>query len=302
MERDRRPLTDYAGEFLNSLTVERGLSRETLEAYGRDLRHFSAFLEKSGRVSPPAVTRSDLSRYLIAMQEEGMSARTMARHISTLRSFYRFLLLEGHTTADPTATVESPKGWGRLPGVLSVREVESLLAVPRTSTPRGLRDKAMLELLYATGLRVSELISLTVAQVNLESGYVRCLGKGSKERIVPLGSTAVTWLTRYLSSARPRLAAGRSVPALFLRRGGKPFTRQGFWKILKAYASSAGISRRVTPHTLRHSFATHLLERGADLRSVQMMLGHADIGTTQIYSHLSRRHLQEVYSRYHPRA
>ncbi|MBI3779896.1 MAG: site-specific tyrosine recombinase XerD [candidate division NC10 bacterium] len=289
-------------EYLTYLAVERGLAENSLSAYRRDLQRTSGYLKQTGASSFSEVDRGLVARLLFWLREEGLAPRTVARHIASLRGLFRYLLAQGHVQEDPTAHLEASSPWARLPGVLSQDEVGRLLAAPPTGTHPGLRDKAMLELLYAAGLRVSELVTLRLSDVDLEVGYVRCQGKGSKERVVPLGAEAQKWVRLYLSSARPVLAKGQSNPALFLNRFGRPLTRQGFWKILRAHASAAGIDRRVTPHTLRHSFATHLLERGADLRAVQMMLGHADISTTQIYTHVSRAHLKAVYDRYHPRA
>lgn len=289
-------------EYLTYLAVERGLAENSLSAYRRDLQRISGYLKQTGATSFSEVDRGLVARLLFWLREEGLAPRTVARHIASLRGLFRYLLAQGHVQEDPTAHLEASSPWARLPGVLSQDEVGHLLAAPPTGTHPGLRDKAMLELLYAAGLRVSELVTLRLSDVDLEVGYVRCQGKGSKERVVPLGAEAQKWVRLYLSSARSVLAKGQSSSALFLNRFGRPLTRQGFWKILRAYAHAAGIDRRVTPHTLRHSFATHLLERGADLRAVQMMLGHADISTTQIYTHVSRAHLKAVYDRYHPRA
>jgi integrase/recombinase XerD len=289
-------------EYLTYLAVERGLAENSLSAYRRDLQRTSGYLKQTGASSFSEVDRGLVARLLFWLREEGLAPRTVARHIASLRGLFRYLLAQGHVHEDPTAHLEASSPWARLPGVLSQDEVGRLLAAPPTGTHRGIRDKAMLEVLYAAGLRVSELVTLRLSDVDLEVGYVRCQGKGSKERVVPLGAEAQKWVRCYLSSARPVLARGQSNSALFLNRFGRPLTRQGFWKILRAHAHAAGIDRRVTPHTLRHSFATHLLERGADLRAVQMMLGHADISTTQIYTHVSRAHLKAVYDRYHPRA
>jgi integrase/recombinase XerD len=289
-------------DYLRFLTVERGLAENSLAAYGRDLRRIVGYFKQAGAGSFQEVSRGQVARLLLTLREEGLAPRTVARHISSLRGLYRYLLAQGHVKEDPTAHIESSSPWVRLPGVLSQEEVERLLAAPLTSNPLGLRDKAMLELLYAAGLRVSEMVTLRLSDVDLEVGYVHCLGKGGKDRVVPLGRDAQTAVRRYLATSRAHLQRGRSSSTLFLNRLGYSLTRQGFWKLLRAYAAAAGIDRRVTPHTLRHSFATHLLERGADLRAVQVMLGHADISTTQIYTHVSRTHLKAVYNRYHPRA
>src|SRR5574337_846712 len=260
-------------DYLRFLTVERGLAENSLAAYGRDLRRIVGYFKQAGVGSFQEVGRGHVARLLLALREEGLQPRTIARRTSSLRGLYRYLLTQGHVKEDPTAHLETPSPWMRLPGVLSQDEVGRLLATPPASNPLGLRDKAMLELLYAAGLRVSEMVTLQMSDVDLEVGYVRCQGKGGKDRVVPLGRDAQAAVRRYLADSRPHLQRGRSTPVLFLNRWGWPLTRQGFWKLLRAYAAAAGIDRRVTPHTLRHSFATHLLERGADLRAVQMMLG-----------------------------
>jgi integrase/recombinase XerD len=286
--------------FLEYLVVERGLAQNTLEAYRQDLTRYTAYLAAQGK-EPDRLDRSDVPRYLLALREAGLSPRSVARHLSAIRRFHRFLAGEGGLGEDPTAHVEAGRPWRRLPDVLSPADVERLLA-GSPDTPLEMRNQAMLELMYASGLRVSELVGLRLGDADLEVGVVRVMGKGSKERLVPLGEVAAASLTTYLARGRPALARGRPGPVLFLGRHGRGITRQMFWQILKRRARAAGIGRRVTPHTLRHSFATHLLEGGADLRSVQLMLGHADIGTTQIYTHVSRAHLQAVYAKYHPRA
>lgn len=289
-------------EYLRYLAVERGLAENSLAAYARDLRRIADHFTRAGAASFQEVSRGQVARLLLTLREEGLSPRTVARHTSSLRGLYRYLLTQGRVKEDPTAHIESSSPWARLPGVLSQEEVTRLLAAAPTSNALGLRDNAMLELLYAAGLRVSEMVALRLSDVDLEVGYVRCQGKGGKDRVVPLGRDAQTAVRRYLATSRPYLQRGRSSPTLFLNRAGYPLTRQGFWKLLRAHATAAGIDRRVTPHTLRHSFATHLLERGADLRAVQVMLGHVDISTTQIYTHVSRAHLKAVYNRFHPRA
>ncbi|MBI2454663.1 MAG: site-specific tyrosine recombinase XerD [candidate division NC10 bacterium] len=287
--------------FLEHLVVERGLAQNSLEAYRRDLARYSAYL-KGRRKRVTALDRAEVPRYLLALREAELSPRSVARHLSAIRQFHRFLVREGHAADDPTAHLESPRPWRRLPTVLSSDEVDRLLVPRESKTPQGFRDRAMLELLYASGLRVSELVGVRLADLNLAVGIVRVLGKGDKERLVPLGDAAAENLRAYLTHGRPRMEKRRPSPHLFLGRHGRGLTRQMFWQILKRYVRAAGITKSVTPHTLRHSFATHLLERGADLRSVQLMLGHADIGTTQIYTHLSRAHLKAIYDKYHPRA
>jgi len=289
-------------EFINYLSVERGLAINTLESYGRDLRQYSEFLETDDETPLDSVSRTTILNYLLYLQSQGKATATIARRLAALKAFYQFLMREKRINADPTANLESPKLEKRLPKVLSVSEVERLLAQPEPGQPAGIRDRAMLELLYATGIRVSELVSLDVADVNLEMGYIKCSGKGSKERIVPLGTLAIQSCRDYLGAARLRLVREREEQALFVNHHGHRLTRQGFWKIVKKYAEDAKIDKEITPHTLRHSFATHLLENGADLRSVQEMLGHADISTTQIYTQVTRGRLKEVYAKAHPRA
>ncbi len=292
------PLIDL---FLEHLVVERGLAQNSLEAYGRDLSRYTAFLTARGQ-QVTTLDRAEVPRYLLHLREAGLSPRSVARHLSAIRQFHRFMVREGHAREDPTSHLESPRPWLRLPMVMSSEEVDRLLATGRPTTPQGIRDRAMLEVLYASGLRVSELVGLRLADLNLAAGILRVLGKGNKERLVPLGDAAVDSLRTYLADGRPKLERRRASPHLFLGRHGRGLTRQMFWQLLKRYVRAAGITKPVTPHTLRHSFATHLLERGADLRSVQLMLGHADIGTTQIYTHLSRAHLKAIYDKHHPRA
>lgn len=287
--------------FLEHLVVERGLAQNSLEAYRRDLTRYTGYLT-ARRKSVTALDRAEVPRYLLALREAQLSPRSVARHLSAIRQYHRFLVREGLAAEDPTSHLEAPRPWRRLPGVLSSEEVSRLLAAGETTTPRGLRDRAMLELMYASGLRVSELVGLRLADLDLTVGIVRVLGKGDKERLVPLGEVAAESLRAYLTRGRPELERRRASPHLFLGRHGRCLTRQTFWQLMKRQAAAAGITKRVTPHSLRHSFATHLVERGADLRSVQLMLGHADISTTQIYTHLSRAHLKAIYDKYHPRA
>jgi integrase/recombinase XerD len=294
-----------ASAFLNYLQVEKGLSANTIGGYGRDLQSFSAFLEKR-RVRPAAVERDDVVDYLGSLYRRNLDSRSVARHLVTLRGFYRFLLIEDLIKSDPTLTLESPKVRRRLPTFLRVAEVEKLLAQPDLSTLGGLRDRAMIEVLYSSGLRVSELIGLRVSDLDMRTGTVRCIGKGDKERLVPIGRRALAAVEQYLASARPLMMRARRmqtpVPFLFLNQRGGKITRGGVWKVLGAYGRKAGLRLRLTPHKLRHSFATHLLEGGADLRSVQLMLGHADISTTQIYTHVVEERLKAVYKAHHPRA
>jgi integrase/recombinase XerD len=294
-----------ASAFLNYLQVEKGLSPNTISGYGRDLRSYAAFLEKR-RVRPAAVERDDVVDYLGSLYRRNMDSRSVARHLVTLRGFYRFLLIEDLIKSDPTLTLESPKVRRRLPTFLRVPEVEKLLAQPDLSTLGGMRDRAMIEVLYSSGLRVSELTGLRVSDLDIQTGSVRCVGKGDKERLVPIGRRALAAVEQYLASARPLIMRARRmqtpVPFLFLNHLGGKISRCGVWKILSAYGRKAGLRVRLTPHKLRHSFATHLLEGGADLRSVQLMLGHADISTTQIYTHVVEERLKAVYKAHHPRA
>jgi len=296
-------MQDLIGEFINYLSVERGLASNTLESYGRDLRQYSVYLRaKAHLMSLQDASRATIISYLLLMEKQGRAPATIARRLAALKSFYQFLVRESVVERDPTANLESPKLHRKLPKVLTVREVEMLLRQPKAGTVGGLRDKAMLEVLYATGIRVSELISLTTPDVNLEMRYVRCFGKGSKERLVPTGTIACQAVADYLARGRPKLVKDPGERCLFVNHHGRRMTRQGFWKIMKKYSAEAGIKKSITPHTLRHSFATHLLENGADVRAVQEMLGHADISTTQIYTHVNRGRLRDVYKNSHPRA
>jgi integrase/recombinase XerD len=287
--------------FLDHVKVERGLARNSVLAYGRDLAKFRAYCAQAGLASVGAVEARHLLAYLVRLGEEGAAARTQARSLAALRGLFRHLRLERHIERDPAAELEAPRIGRPLPEVLSEEEVERLLAAPDARKTRGLRDAAMLETLYATGLRVSELCALRLVDVNLDHGFLSTMGKGGKQRLVPLGDEAAARIREYLEGARPALVRGRSFVELFVGPRGR-LTRQGFWKLLAAYARAAGITRPISPHKLRHSFATHLIDRGADLRAVQAMLGHADVGTTQIYTHVSNRRLKDVYRRHHPRA
>jgi len=295
------PLIPEVPLFLDFARVEKGLAANSIESYRRDLAEFSAFLHRRGK-SARAVDREDIRAFLKELYDRDLSARSVARHLVSLRNLFRFLVREGRLTADPTADVEAPKLDQSLPKYLTAEEVDQLLAQPDVSTPLGLRDKAMLELLYATGMRVSELVHVGAADFDMGLGIIRCLGKGNKERLIPVGKSALRAVEQYLLAARAVLAGKRQSPWLFLNRRGGSLSRVGFWKILAAYGRRAGLATGLTPHLVRHSFATHLLERGADLRSIQLMLGHSDISTTQIYTHVLKERLKQVYQSHHPRA
>lgn len=287
--------------FLNYLRVEKGLSQNTIEAYSRDLRKLQNYSKLRER-DLIHLTRDDLVDFLSSLYHAGLDSRSVARNLVTIRGFLRFCQLEGYTEENPAAYVEAPKFRMRLPPHLSVEEVNRLLAQPDITTPKGMRDRAMIELLYSSGLRVSELVNLRLPDIQMDAGYLRCIGKGNKERLVPMGRTAIAIIREYLKDARGELAGEVTSPYLFLNRFGKRISRVGFWKMLRQYGIQAGLRLKLKPHMLRHSFATHLLERGADLRSVQLMLGHADISTTQIYTHVVKERLKEVYKQHHPRA
>jgi integrase/recombinase XerD len=295
-------MEQYLDLFLDYLAVERGLAANTRASYSSDLLGFLNYLKAQGVRNWNQVRFSNVMAYLAGLQKQGLAPRSRARQLAALRGFFKFMVRDNHLAENPVANMTSPRLPRNLPAVLSVEEVEQLLERPDVSIPLGQRDSAMLELLYATGLRVSELVNLSVGRVNLEVGFLIALGKGSKERIVPMGEAATEAVRIYVVEARPRLLRGRMSDVLFVTNRGKAMTRQGFWKLLKNYGRKAHIHKKLTPHTLRHSFATHLLERGADLRSVQMMLGHADISTTQIYTHVARERLKKVHQKYHPRA
>ena len=287
--------------YLDYLRDVRRMSPNTLSSYARDLSVLASFAEQRGR-EIEGLDRRELEAFARHLVSSGLSPRSAARAIACLRGFYRFLAMDKRIAVDPAEDLRAPRAWPALPTYLDLDEVDRLLAQPDASTPRGLRDKALIELLYATGLRVTELLSLRPTDVNLDGGYLTCVGKGDKQRIVPLGHSAADWVHRYITEARPQLLTRRKSPWLFVnaRRGGR-LSRVGFWKILKAYGIQAGVSRELSPHVLRHSFATHLLDRGADLRAIQMMLGHADLSTTQIYTHVLESRLRAVYDRFHPR-
>ena len=287
--------------YLTYLREVRRMSPNTLESYARDLARLAAFAETRG-TGVEALDRRDLEAFVRAQMTEGLAPRSVARLVACVRGFYKFVTIEQKLPRNAADDLRAPRAWAALPKFLGMEEVDRLLAQPDTSAPRGLRDKALIEVLYATGLRVSELVALRAGDLNLEEGYLTCIGKGDKQRMVPLGSDAVDWVRRYVRDGRPALLKRKTSPWLFVNaRDGGPLSRVGFWKVLKAYGKSAGLSRELSPHVLRHSFATHLLERGADLRMIQVMLGHADLSTTQIYTHVLEARLRMVYDRYHPR-
>ena len=294
-------MNKHVDYFLNYLAVERGLADNTLDAYGRDLARYLDFLEKCQVRHIERITPAVVLRFLSHLKGEGLSPRSRARTLAALKTFHKFLVREKMLEDNPTDQVTTPKTFTALPHTLSPVDVECLLASPKGETPLARRDRAMLEIIYATGLRVSELVSLKLNDLQLDVGYLTAFGKRSKQRIVPLGEAAVEALQEYLTYGRPGLVKERHSQYVFLNRSGEGLTRQGFWKIIKRRALEAGITRSITPHTMRHSFATHLLENGADLRSVQAMLGHADISTTQIYTHVTRERLRQIHAQHHPR-
>ena len=302
MPTDDRKVNELLDAYLDHLRVERGLARNTLEAYSRDLTEFIHWVDETLEKPVRDLRAEDLRFYFLGMGQAGMSARSVRRKTSSLRGLFRYLQKEGYMVEDPTELIDVPRLGTPLPKYLTMDEVDRLLAQPDPAEPLGIRNQAMLELLYATGLRVSELLALRLQDLNLEVGYVVAYGKGKKERLVPVGEVALEKLKEYLSDVRPALDKTARARHLFLNRSGRGLSRQGFWKLLNRYALQAGITSPVTPHVMRHSFATHLLERGADLRSVQLMLGHASISTTQIYTHLNREKLKQIYQRHHPRA
>ena len=294
----------FLDAYLAHLTVERRLARNTVESYARDLSILFDYATKQGS-SVEILTRPDLEKLVRDRMAQGRSPRSVARAVACFRGFYRFLVLDGSLSENPAEDLRPPKAWQSLPRYLSVEDIDRLIAQPDIKTPRGLRDRALIELLYATGARVSELVSLKPADVNLEASYLTCTGKGDKQRIIPIGKQAAKWVQRYLDDSRLILLGKRSSPWLFVnmrRGGGVGLTRVGFWKILKKYGERAGFKNSLSPHMLRHSFATHLLERGADLRSIQTMLGHADLSTTQIYTQVLEHRMRTIYDQFHPRS
>jgi integrase/recombinase XerD len=290
----------FEEEFLNYLSVERGLSKNTLDAYRNDLKKLSDFSAKNGK-DLLSLQPDDLAAFVRFLNDKGLEAKSIARALVAVRGLFKFLLQDGHLKVDPSLNLESPRAWQKLPHFLATDEVERLLNAPDATTPLGLRDKTMLEVLYATGLRVSELVSLQSSNLNLDLGFLTVIGKGRKERVVPLGSSALECLRRYLIVRARSSSVPKPLQALFTNEQGQRMSRQAFWRIIVSYGEKAGIGH-ITPHALRHSFATHLLANGADLRSVQMMLGHSDISTTQIYTHITNERLREIYQKFHPRA
>lgn len=294
-------------EFLNFLKIEKGLSKNTLESYQRDLfKYFdfveSEYLKRTEASKFLSLNKSAILAFLVHLHKQKLSSRSIARNLVTLRVFYKFLLLQKYIEENPTKDIDSPKTWRTLPKVLTFDEVESLLKEPKLNSPLGVRDRAILELLYACGLRITELVNLELDDVHFDAGYLKAKGKGSKERVIPFGKSADQYLRKYLNEVRKQWDPMNQIQTFFLSRLTKKVSRQNVWLLLKKYALSAGIAKNIYPHILRHSFATHLLERGADIRSVQLMLGHSDISTTQIYTHVNRERLKEVYKKFHPRS
>ncbi|MCX7816491.1 MAG: site-specific tyrosine recombinase XerD [Syntrophales bacterium] len=292
---------DLIDEYLNYLTVEKGASSNTLEAYSRDIMRFVDFMVSNGRKSLDDITSEDVLLYLLFLGSMGLSPVTVNRNLAAVRGFFRYLLGVGKVKASPFSAAKSMKMGFRLPGVISKEEMFRLLSTPTGESPVDLRDRAIMELMYATGLRVSETVSLELKNINWQVGYLHITGKGGKERIVPVARSALECVRIYIERARPVLLRGRISNVLFINKSGRPFSRQGLWKVIRKYATRVGLGKRVHPHTFRHSFATHLLEGGADLRSIQLMLGHADISTTQIYTHVTGERIKEVHRKYHPR-
>jgi len=287
--------------FINYLSVERGLSRNTTVSYQEDLNYYLNYLESKGIDVLGRSTKNDITNFMLLQKDKGLSANSVARRLAAIKSFYRFLVRERILKVDPSSLIDSPKLWKKIPDALSINEVATLLAQPNIRQLQGVRDRAVLEALYATGMRVSEAANLKKDNVNLQVGFLRCIGKGDKERVIPLGKKAINSIERYLTAGRPKLLKGKESEYLFLSRFGRRISRQSLWKIIKRYARQAGIKKPIRPHILRHSFATHLLERGADLRSVQEMLGHSNISTTQIYTHINKDRLKTIHKMFHPR-
>ena len=287
--------------FLNYLSVERGLSNNTIISYREDLNTYLDFIEKSNIDVLSKISKDNITNFMFAQKDKGIGVNSVARRLAAIRMFHRFLTRERILKSDPSTLIESPKLWKRIPETLSLNEVEVLIAQPNVRNVQGIRDKAILETLYATGMRVSEAVNLRKDNVNLDIGFLRCIGKGSKERVIPVGKKAIVSIQRYLEVSRPKLLKNKESEFLFVSRFGKKISRQSFWKIIKKHAQAARIKKPIKPHILRHSFATHLLEHGADLRSVQEMLGHSNISTTQIYTHINKDRLKSIHKQFHPR-
>ena len=287
--------------FLNYLSVERGLSNNTIIAYREDLNKYLDFMEKNHIEVLSKIAKDNITDFMLSQRDDGIAPNSVARRLAATRMFHRFLARERILKTDPSTLIDSPKLWKRVPDTLTVNEVEALIVQPDARDRQGIRDRAILETLYATGMRVSEAVNLKKDNVNLDIGFLRCVGKGNKERIIPLGKKAIVSITRYFKASRPKFLKDKQSEFLFVSRFGKKISRQSFWKLIKKYAKLARIKKPIKPHTFRHSFATHLLERGADLRSVQEMLGHADISTTQIYTHINKDRLKSVHKQFHPR-
>jgi len=294
-------MREFIEHFLNYLSVERGLARNTIISYEEDLSSYMDFLESNAVTSLSATAKNDIINFMVHQKENGISVNSVARRLAAIKSFYRFLVRERILKSDPTSLVDSPKLWKKVPETLSINEIESLLNAPDLKDVQGIRDRAILETLYATGMRVSEAAGLKLTDVNFDIGFLRCIGKGSKERVIPLGKKAISSVRKYLEISRPKLLKKKESAYLFVNRFGGRISRQSLWKIIKRYARQAGIKKQIKPHILRHSFATHLLEKGADLRSVQEMLGHSNISTTQIYTHINKDRLRTIHRTFHPR-
>lgn len=294
-------MEEFIKEFMDYLSVERGLSKNTLESYSRDLNKYAGYLKKKGISNLEKVKRPDIQDFMMGLKDGKLNASSIARNLVAIKVFHRYLTSQRLLKEDVTSVIETPKLWKTLPDVLDLKEVEAILGRPNMRLKQGLRDKAALELMYATGMRVSELVNLKLTDLHMEMGFLRCIGKGQKERIIPIGSKAKEALQKYLEKARPKFLKKGSSNALFLTRLGKPMSRQTFWMLIKHYVKDARIKKRVSPHTLRHSFATHLLQNGADLRIVQELLGHTNISTTQIYTHINKERLKQIHQKFHPR-
>ncbi len=294
-------MQELIDSFLNYLSVERGLAKNTINSYRQDLKLYQQYLNSQHLSSFLKINKTDITNFMLNQKDKGLSANSIARRLVAIKSFYRFLVRERIIKSDPTSLIETPKLWKKIPQTLSIAEVEALIQQPNLRDRQGIRDRAILDIMYSTGMRVSEVVNLKLDNANLDMGFVRCIGKGNKERIIPLGRHACLAIKRYIETARPNFTKKKPSDYLFLNRFGQRLSRQSLWKIIKKYAKAARIKKQIRPHTLRHSFATHLLERGADLRSVQEMLGHSDISTTQVYTHINKDRLKNIHRMFHPR-